>query len=163
MPIDFEKVIVEIRKILRESSVLNYVDDTAIDLVPSLTLYLESLPQLIRTIRGYAIALSPTDEGHFVKEALLGGFFRKFYSIDVGIVIKTGSLPTSRMLDGSLRANKGAFEFAQDIEAVLEHSTLSDTMDNYPGTNFSDWRTIATDDKNTTVLSTTYTARKTET
>lgn len=126
-PYTFEEIAVKIQTTLRDAAALVYVPDNAI-LVCSVN-DKDNIP----TFKDYLIRIFPADSGFIQKVPRLGQHFRSVYVVAIELWIKSGSSKAGRLLGGNVSANKGIWEFFQNVSDTLEHNTFSNYIDPYPG------------------------------
>jgi len=137
----FEEVAVLIKTELERSHLLTYVPRDAIKI--SNPGEKDTIPEF----QSYIIRVFPADSGFIDKQPKIGRYYRNTYVVAIELWVKSGSSVGERLLLGNNTANKGIFEFLQDVSDTLEHNTFDGQLDPFPGTNIINPVVLSSDDK----------------
>lgn len=137
----YEQVTLLIQKELRKSYKLNYVANDAIVILPL------GEDMTIPEFKDYLIRISAPETGFIEKRPKIGRYYRNYYFAAIECYLKSGSRLTDRLLSGNISANKGIWEFFQDVSDTLEHNTFDNELDPLPGTSIETPSVISTPDQ----------------
>ena len=141
IPFTFEQLAVLLQTTLRNAIVLNYCPDTNIIICNP------NDKDVLPTFDSYSIRIFPADSGFITKRPRIGNYYRNIYAVGIELLVKSFSSTANRLLSGNIRKNKGIWEFFQDVSNTLEHNTLSNNMDPFPGSNIQSPVTLQLDER----------------
>jgi hypothetical protein len=95
-------------------------------------------PATYSQFRSYLIKLVAPDSGFLHKVPKIGNYFVNHYTVGIDLWIKSSDKLDERLTDGNIETQKGIFEFFADVSRTLEHNTLNNLLDGYPGSNIGD-------------------------
>jgi hypothetical protein len=130
--INIEQVLRLIQDELLKSYLIKYVPRDAI-IISKTEDY-----SLVPAFKNFLIRISPTPSGFYVRQPQIGSFFKNNFSVTIELYVKISTNSNNSLTEISSTMNKGILEFHADVISILEHNTLDNNLDPYPGSNIGE-------------------------